>query len=76
MHKSIYDNIDSNINNIKRICCILFNEVINIMTITVNDTKRKEINKEVMLLINQNLFDKCFITEEMYNNAKISIIKS
>lgn len=45
------------------------------MTIIIDDAKRREINIEVKLHINQKLFEKGFITEEMYQTAKAIILK-
>lgn len=44
------------------------------MTLTINDEKRREIDIEVKLHINKQLFKKGYITEEMYQKANDMIL--
>lgn len=46
------------------------------MTLTISDPQRHEVDIEIKLHINQKLFEKGYITEEMYESAKIIILKS
>ena len=50
------------------------------MTITENLTIRKpemqQLENEIKLLVNQRLYDKGYITSEMYSKAKSLILKS
>ena len=43
---------------------------------TVNKVHIKKFEDEIKLLVNQRLFDKGLITEEMYMKAKSLILKS
>lgn len=46
------------------------------MTLAISDEKRREIDMEVKLHINKNIFEKGYITEEMYQKANDVILKS
>lgn len=46
------------------------------MTLAISDEKRREIDMEVKLHINKQLFEKGYITEEMYQKANDMILKS
>lgn len=46
------------------------------MTIVIDDAKKREIDTEVKLHINRMLFEKGYITEEMYRKASEMILKA
>lgn len=45
------------------------------MKLNIDDKKRREIDIEIKLHINKQLFEKGHITEEMYRKATIIILK-
>ena len=46
------------------------------MNFTVNEQAKKDLLMEIKLHINQNLYEKGYITEEMFRKAKEVILKS
>lgn len=46
------------------------------MTLAIDEVKKKQINLEIKLHINQRLYEKGHITEEMFEKAKEKILKS